>query len=51
MMDILDEASESYWKLITERRKRAIDETIAENDQVDSIGRISPRDCYSSYIN
>ena len=33
----LDEPSEAYWKSITERRKRAIDETIAENNQVDSI--------------
>ncbi len=32
---ISDEASESYWKLMTERRKRAIEETITENQHVD----------------
>jgi hypothetical protein len=31
---ILVEASESYWKLMTERRRRAIDETNLENQHV-----------------
>jgi ABC-type microcin C transport system permease subunit YejB len=38
---ILDEPSESYWKLMTERRKQAIGETFLENQQVDLIKLIS----------
>lgn len=38
---IADETSESYWKMITERRKQAIEETIAENIQVEFMRRIS----------
>ena len=36
LIKILDEASESYWKLMTERRKHAIEETVVENQQVRS---------------
>lgn len=38
----LDEPSEAYWKLVTERRQRAIEETTTENEQVDFIPYFSP---------
>jgi hypothetical protein len=35
LFNVSDEASESYWKLVTEQRKLAIEETIIENQEVD----------------
>ncbi|UJR20878.1 hypothetical protein I4U23_023987 [Adineta vaga] len=32
-----NEASEAYWKLMTERRKKAIEETIIENQQLHNL--------------
>ncbi|CAF1928052.1 unnamed protein product [Rotaria magnacalcarata] len=32
-----DEASESYWQLMTERRKRAIEETVTENQELHNL--------------
>ncbi|CAF1040127.1 unnamed protein product [Rotaria sordida] len=32
-----NEASESYWKLISERRKQAIEETVIENEQLHNV--------------
>jgi len=47
---ILDEPSESYWKLMTERRKRAIEETVTENHQVNLIYLLSNLFISFSYI-
>ena len=46
----LDDASEDYWKSVTQRRQRAIEETITENQQVENRCQYFLYTVFFSYI-